>query len=99
MNIGNQLMMNYVVSLIVFPHFHIILHWVRRKYREIMAKKNKKPINDPNFNYCTFYAMALKAIFFAMMYSSCMPVFFLLCFLALSVQLNVGKLLLKKFVK
>lgn len=99
MNIGNQLMMNYVVSLIVFPHFHILLHWIRKKYRKIMAKKKHKLINDPNFNYCTFYAMALKAIFFALIYSSCMPVFFVLCLLALTVQLYIGKFLLKKFVK
>ena len=92
-------MMNYVVSLIVFPHFHIFLHWARKKYRRTVAKKKNKILNDPNFNYCTFYAMALKAIFFAMMYSACMPIFFLLCFLALNVQLYIGKFLIKRFVK
>ena len=98
MNIGSQLMMNYVVSLVVFPHFHIILHWIRKKYRQYSAKKNGRPLIDPNFNYCTFYAMSLKAIFFAMIYSSPMPIFFFLCFIALNVQLYVGKFLVKKFV-
>ena len=81
MNIGSQLIMNYIVSLIVFPHFHIVLHWVRKVYRRIIAKKAGRPIKNPNFNYCTFYAMSLKALFFAMLYSNSMPIFYLLCLL------------------
>ena len=42
MNIGAQLIMNYIVSLIIFPHFHIILHWVRSKYRQIKARHTEK---------------------------------------------------------
>lgn len=98
MNIGAQLMMNYIVSLIVFPHFHIILHWVRSKYRQIRGKHTQKELKKPVFNYCTFYAMSLKSIFFALMYSNSMPAFYLLCCVALGVQIMLGKLLLKKFV-
>lgn len=98
MNIGSQLIMNYIVSLIVFPHFHIVLHWVRKVYRRIIAKKAGRPIKNPNFNYCTFYAMSLKALFFAMLYSNSMPIFYLLCLLAFCVQMNIGRFLLKYFV-
>lgn len=90
--------MNYVVSLVVFPHFHIVLHWVRSKYRQIVAKRTQKQPKKPVLNYCTFYAMSLKAIFFSLMYCNSMPVFYLLGCVALVVQLVVGKLLLRKFV-
>ena len=98
MNIGSQLMVNYVVSLVLFPHFHIFLHWLRSVYRDIMGRRTGKRPKNPNFNYCTFYALSLKALFFAMLYSNCMPVFYILCFCSLSVQLLVGKTLLKNFV-
>ena len=98
MNIGSQLMVNYVVSLITFPHFHLFLHWVRSLYRSIVTKKTGKVIKSPNFNYCTFYALSLKAMFFAMLYSNCMPIFYSLCFFSLIVQHYVGKILLRKFV-
>ena len=98
MNIGSQLIMNYIVSLIVFPHFHILLHWIRKMYRNCMENKKGKPMKNPNFNYCTFYAMSLKALFFAMLYSNSMPIFYLLCFLAFCVQMIVGKFLLRHFV-
>jgi hypothetical protein len=98
MNIGAQLMINYIVSLVIFPHFHIILHWVRSKYRQIKSKHTQKKLKKPVFNYCTFYAMSLKSIFFALMYSNAMPVFYLLCCIALAVEIGLGKILLKKFV-
>ena len=98
MNIGSQLMVNYSVSLIVFPHFHLFLHWARAAYRKMVFKKTGKLQKNPNFNYCTFYALSLKAIFFALLYSNCMPVFYFLCFLSLTVQTYVGKTLLANFV-
>lgn len=97
--IGSQLMMNYIVSLIVFPHFHIILHWVRSKYRSIMRKHTQKQMKKPVFNYCTFYAMSLKAMFFCLMYSNSMPIFYFLCCIALAVQIGLGKILMAKFVE
>jgi hypothetical protein len=90
--------MNYIVSLIVFTNFHILLHWVRKKYRMLMEKKLRKSMKNPNFNYCTFYALSLKAIFFAMLYSNSMPIFYLLCFTALCIQIFVGRRLLANFV-
>lgn len=38
-HIGSQLIMNYIVSLIFFPNFHIGLHWIRSKYRAYKQKK------------------------------------------------------------
>jgi hypothetical protein len=55
-------------------------------------------MKKPNFNYCTFYALSLKAIFFALIYSNCMPIFYPLCCVALVVQIILGKVLLKYFV-
>lgn len=55
-------------------------------------------MKNPAFNYCTFYAMSLKALFFAMLYSNSMPIFYVLCLLSFCVQKIVGKLLLKFFV-
>lgn len=98
MNIGSQLFVNFVVSLIVFPHFHLILHGLRACFRKISFIRTGKKPKNPNFNYCTFYALSLKAVFFALMYSNCMPVFYLLCFCSLFVQTYVGKTLLKRYV-
>lgn len=98
MNIGAQLMMNYIVSLVFFPNFHILLHWVRTKYRQIRARHANKEAKKPVFNYCTFYALSLKSIFFALMYSNSMPVFYSLCCVALGMQILLGKCLLSKFV-
>lgn len=42
MNIGSQLIMNFIVSLIVFPNFHIVLHFIRTKYRQFMSKRSNK---------------------------------------------------------
>lgn len=97
--IGSQLMMNYIVSLIIFPHFQIILHWIRSLYRELMRKHTGKQMKKPVFNYCMFYAMSLKAIFFSLIYSNSMPVFYLLCSLALAIQMILGKFLMKHFVE
>jgi len=99
MNIGSQLIMNYIVSLIVIPHFHIILHWFRSQYRKFMGKRKHKEMKKPNFNYCTFYALSLKAIFFALIYSNCMPIFYALCGLSLAIQIGLGKVLLINFVE
>lgn len=90
--------MNYVVSLIIFPNFHILLHWVRSKYRQFEAKRSQKPIKKPIFNYCTFYALSLKSIFFSLVYSNSIPIFYLLCCMALVIQIFVGKFLLRNFV-
>lgn len=98
MNIGSQLIMNYIVSLVIIPHFHIVLHWIRSKYRGFMEKRTQKIMKKPNFNYCTFYALSLKAIFFALIYSNSMPIFYTLCCIGLAVQMGLGKVLLKNFV-
>jgi hypothetical protein len=42
--------------------------------------------------------MSLKSIFFCLMYANSMPVFYLLCFIALGAQKVLGEFLLKKFV-
>jgi len=90
--------MNYIVSLIVFPFFHIFLHWIRLKYREFASKRSNRPRKKPILNYCTFYALSLKGIFFTLMYSNSMPIFYLLGCLGLGVQRIVVKVLLRKFV-
>lgn len=96
-NIGTQLVMNYIVSLIAFPNFHIVLHWIRSVYRKMTAKETK-PKRKPIFNYCTFYTISLKAIFFALMYSNSMPIFYFLALIALLMQKFIVKLLMKFFV-
>lgn len=97
-SIGTQLAMNYIVSLIVFPNFHILLHWVRSTYRNFVSKRSYRLRKKPILNYCTFYALSLKAIFFALMYSNSMPIFYLLACISIGIQKFVIKVLLKKFV-
>lgn len=97
-SIGSQLAMNYIVSLIMFPFFHIVLHWFRFQYRKFVSRRSSRPRKNPILNYCTFYAISLKAIFFTMMYSNSMPVFYLLGCLGLGAQTIVVKVLLHRFV-
>lgn len=91
--------MNYIVSLIIFPHFHILLHLIRTKIRDIRQKRTQKRLRKPVFNYCSFYALSLKSLFFALLYSNSMPVFYLLCCIAVAVQIILGKILLHYFVE